>query len=534
MFFAPIIAAAALFATPSGDSADRARVLAAESTRIELIRKLTPSVVCVFNKGEQGGGGSGVLIDSEGYGLTNFHVVAGMLKERKGDIGLAGGELVEIEVLGIDTGGDVAMFKADPARVRAIATMGDSSELRVGDYTLALGNPFGLADDFTPTVTYGIISGLHRFQPGVRGALTYTDCIQVDTSINPGNSGGPLFDMSGRLVGINGRIAIEERSRVNVGVGFAITINQIKRFMPMLRAGIPVQHAVAGFTVRDQALKVLVDEIEDRSQPQREGLARGDELVRFAGCDINSANDYLNVLGTLPADWPVEVVYRRGDEVRKFEMRLAAAPLPKLTRDAPSKARAAFSPYDPHPVTRKANRRAVRRTIEMFQHATNSDRVKSELGGVHVVGLRTLTTAKHADPEKLEWTVKQSDSPTKGDSEVPDAVEAAIWASLFFADAKAETDDLHVVASDLVRGSIAVVLEQKNANGPAYRLSFEDQSGDLLAIEFKHEKTGTTFRYEYGDYRSSGAMRLPHERWIYRGREQFAEDRFEKVTVLRK
>lgn len=519
--------------SPEG-SADRARVLAAQTARIQTIRKLSPTVACVFNKGEQGGGGSGVIIDADGYGLTNFHVVAGMLKERKGDIGLAGGRLIEMEVLGIDPGGDVAMFRIDPKEVSETAILGDSDELTVGDYTLALGNPFGLADDYSPTVTHGIISGLHRFQPGVRGALTYTDCIQVDTSINPGNSGGPLFDMAGRLVGINGRISVEERSRVNVGVGFAITINQIKRFMPMLRAGIATPHAAAGFTVRDQALKVLVDEIENDSAARLAGLRRGDELIRFAGRDIRCANDYLNVLGALPANWPVEVVYRRGEEVRCFDVRLAAMPLPKLTRDAPGHPKPSFDPYGPHPVTSKANRRAVRRAIDLFQHATNSKRVIDELGGVHARGARVLTGAADGSADKVDWKVALDVSLTSDAPAIPDEIEARVWATLFRAKSRSDRDAFEVIASDEVRDRIAVVLEQEVADGPPRRLAFDDETGDLLAVEFKHEGTGLSFRYEYGEFKTAGALRMPHARWIYRGKDLFAEDRFEEVTVLRK
>ena len=110
-----------------------------------------------------------------------------------------------------------------------------------------MGNPFSLATDFTPTVTFGLISGVNRYQPPEgKGLLEYTDCIQIDTSINPGNSGGPLFNMQGELIGINGRGSFEKRGRVNSGVGYAISINQIKNFLGHLQAGIDTDHATLG------------------------------------------------------------------------------------------------------------------------------------------------------------------------------------------------------------------------------------------------------------------------------------------------
>ncbi|GIS58719.1 MAG: hypothetical protein CM1200mP2_09440 [Planctomycetaceae bacterium] len=108
-------------------------------------------------------------------------------------------------IVGIDPTGDVALVKLLGRDDFPHAQLGDSDKLKVGDWTFAMGNPFLLATDFQPTVTYGIVSGLHRYQyPGPGTILEYTDCIQVDTSINPGNSGGPLFSAGGQLVGING------------------------------------------------------------------------------------------------------------------------------------------------------------------------------------------------------------------------------------------------------------------------------------------------------------------------------------------
>ena len=136
--------------------------------------------------------------------------------------------LYDAVIVGIDPTGDVALIKLFGRDDFPVATLGDSDQLAVGEACYAMGNPFLLATDFSPTVTYGIISDLHRYQGPAGTFLEYTDCIQVDASINPGNSGGPLFSATGDLVGINGRGSFEKRGRVNSGAGYAISINQIK------------------------------------------------------------------------------------------------------------------------------------------------------------------------------------------------------------------------------------------------------------------------------------------------------------------
>src|SRR5262249_44586718 len=133
--------------------------------------------------------------------------------------------------------------------------------------------------------------------------LEYTDCIQVDTSINPGNSGGPLFNTDGELIGINGRGSFEKRGRVNSGVGYAISINQIKNFMGHLRAGLDTDHATLGALVQSENVegegtssRLLVNSIIEDCDAHRRGLDEGDELVSFAGRPMSSVNQYKNVL----------------------------------------------------------------------------------------------------------------------------------------------------------------------------------------------------------------------------------------------
>jgi serine protease Do len=303
------------------------RVQEAENKRIALIAKVSPSVVAIFGPGGNGGG-SGVLISDDGYTLTNFHVVAGAGITMK--CGLANGVLYDAVLVGVDKVGDVALIKLLPEKEGdkfPFAVLGNSENVQVGEYSLAMGNPFLLATDFTPTVTFGIVSGVHRYQyPDAGNMLEYTDCIQVDTSVNPGNSGGPLFDMNGELIGINGRISLEKRGRVNVGVGYAISINQIKNFLPQLRAGMETDHASLGMSVESNTEEGRLGRLTVQKiilgDTTRRGVARGDELVNFAGRPLRSVNQFKNVLGIYPKGWRLPLEYVHGGEKRKVLVRL--------------------------------------------------------------------------------------------------------------------------------------------------------------------------------------------------------------------
>jgi serine protease Do len=303
------------------------RVLDAEAKRIAAIEKVRPAVVAVFAKGGQGGG-SGVLIDKEGFALTNFHVVqpAGPVMK----CGLADGILYDAVLVGLDKVGDVALIKLlqKDGKPFPFAEMGDSDKVKAGESSLAMGNPFLLATDFTPTITYGIVSGVHRYQyPEGKGFLEYPDCIQIDTSINPGNSGGPLFNMDGQLIGINGRGSFDKRGRVNSGVGYAISINQIKNFLGHLHAGIDTDHATLGAAVEtskedETGYKMVVRSILDNCDARRRGLELGDEVIDFAGRPISSVNHFKNVVGIYPKGWRLPLTYRHNNEKKEVLVRL--------------------------------------------------------------------------------------------------------------------------------------------------------------------------------------------------------------------
>ena len=296
------------------------QVIAAERHRIEVVRKITPATIVIFDS-TGAGGGSGVLISSDGYALTNYHVTAPCGPAMK--CGLPDGRLYDAVIVGIDPPGDVALIKLLGREDFPSAELGDSDRVQMGDWVYVAGNPFLLADDFQPSVSYGIVSGTHRYQYPAGTLLEYADCIQTDAAINPGNSGGPLYDSEGRLIGINGRGSFEKRGRVNVGVGYAISINQIKRFLSHLKSGRVVDHASLGTTVTTASDgRPIIDEVMLDSDAYRRGLRYGDELLAFDGRELSSANAFKNALGTYPAGWTVPIEFMSKASLVKARVRL--------------------------------------------------------------------------------------------------------------------------------------------------------------------------------------------------------------------
>jgi serine protease Do len=337
-----IVTVTLVFLAAGFANAADAIVSKAEQRRVDVLKKISPAVVAIFGNGGQGGG-SGVVISADGYALSNFHVTSG-----SGDFmkcGLNDGVLYDAVIVGIDPTGDVALIKLLGRDDFPFATIGDSNKVQVGDWAYAIGNPFLLATDFHPTVTYGIVSGVHRYQYPAGSFLEYADCIQVDSSINPGNSGGPLFNDDGELVGINGRGSFEKRGRVNSGAGYAISINQIMHFLDHLRSGRIVDHATLGATVTsDGDGRVVVASVLESSEAYRRGLRLDDEIVSFAGRNIRSVNQFKNVLGIYPKGWRLPLTYRREELKYSIQARLRGVhtKAEMMPKQAPGR------PKDPH------------------------------------------------------------------------------------------------------------------------------------------------------------------------------------------
>ena len=312
-------------------------VVAEELRRIEVSANASRTAVAIF--AGDAGGGSGVLVSADGYALTNFHVVqpAGVAMK----CGLSDGRLYDAVLVGLDPTGDVALVKLLGRDDFPFAELADSDAVRVGDACFTAGNPFLLATNFQPSIAWGIVSGVHRYQFPAGTILEYTDCLQVDAAINPGNSGGGLFDGEGRLIGVNGRASFEKRGRVNVGVGYAISSNQILNFLGSLKGGRVVDHATLGATVATSFDgKVVVSDILESSDAYRRGLRYDDEIVAIADRPIRTVNAFKNVLGTLPAGWQVPLVVRREGRRMEFVVRLAgvhsAVELAKIAGEQPA------------------------------------------------------------------------------------------------------------------------------------------------------------------------------------------------------
>ena len=298
------------------------RVAKAEQERIAAVNRAMPSTVSVFVPGG-GGGGSAVLISPDGFALTNFHVSSPAGTYMR--CGLSDGRIYDAVIVGVDPVGDLAMIKLLGRDDFPFAEMADSLKAQVGQWCMVIGNPFLLNTNLKPSVSWGILSGVGRYQYPSGTLLEYADCFQTDATVNPGNSGGPLYDSRGDVLGIVGRCSFEKRGRVNVGVGYAISIQQAKNFLGDLHSGRIVDHATLGATVAtDPEGGVRVSNMLESSDAYRRGLRYGDEILRIDGRSVSTANQVQNILATFPAMWRVKLTYRNEDGIVDTLVRLAS------------------------------------------------------------------------------------------------------------------------------------------------------------------------------------------------------------------
>ena len=278
------------------------------------------------NQGPREGLGSGVIFDaSEGLIITNDHVIKGAdeiivtFNDRRE---------VEAELVGTDPQTDLALLKVDTRDLREIR-LAKTGEARVGDYVIAVGNPFGLSS----TVTSGIISALGRDQ---RSGDNYSNYIQTDASINPGNSGGALVNSKGELIGIN--TAILSRSGGNNGIGFAVPIRTVKNVMAQLRENGEVKRGRIGVIIQNvtpdlrEALNLksldgaFVAEVGKDTPAEKAGLQAEDIIIEFNGEEILDNNDLRNLVGLLQPGTRASVTYLRDGKRRTTRINVEAAP----------------------------------------------------------------------------------------------------------------------------------------------------------------------------------------------------------------
>ena len=265
------------------------------------------------------GAGSGVIISKDGYMLSNNHVVEGATEVT---VTLSNKQEYAAKVIGTDPKTDLAVLKIAADQDLPSAALGDSEQLKVGDWVVAIGNPFGL----NHTVTSGIVSAKGR----VIGAGPYDDFIQTDASINPGNSGGPLFNLSGQVVGINTAIIPQGQ-----GIGFAIPIDTAKPLIPQLVSNGEITRGYLGVNIQDitpelakamhitEAKGALVADVVPGSPAAKSGIERGDIITNFAGKTINESHDLPIKVAATPVGEEVLVTVMRDGKEKQLAVTVA-------------------------------------------------------------------------------------------------------------------------------------------------------------------------------------------------------------------
>jgi len=269
--------------------------------------------------------GSGVIVDAaRGFVLSNHHVVA---RAESVMVTLKDNRRFEAEVLGSDPGTDIALLRIEAEGLAALA-LGDSDALAVGDFVIAIGNPFGLGQ----TVTSGIVSALGRSGINVEG---YEDFIQTDASINPGNSGGALVNLHGELVGIN--TAIIGPAGGNVGIGFAVPVNIATAVMLQLAEHGEMQRGKIGVMIQDLTpdlvealdlgteLGALVSRVESGSPAETAGIQAGDVIVAVDGTKVESSRDLRNSIGLIRVGEEIAIDVLREQREIRLDVRVGGA-----------------------------------------------------------------------------------------------------------------------------------------------------------------------------------------------------------------
>ena len=238
--------------------------------------------------------GSGVILNEKGYILTNYHVIEG---HEKILVRLSNQRSFFADVIGVDSGTDLAVIKINSFRRLPQPVFGSSTEISVGQWVMAIGNPYGLQG----SVTVGVVSGVHRSNLGI---ATYENFLQTDAAINPGNSGGPLINLRGEIVGINTSVAA-----LGSGVGFAIPIDIALRISSELINKGSVQRGWIGlgvqemtpalflaFKVYDSKEGILVNNVENNTPAKKAGIRRGDIILKYNGRHVRSVKDFQSMV----------------------------------------------------------------------------------------------------------------------------------------------------------------------------------------------------------------------------------------------
>lgn len=280
----------------------------------------------------QEGLGTGFIIDKEGYILTNNHVVE---EADKITVTLSDKKEYEARIVGLDSKTDLALIKIDGAKDLKPLALGDSDKLEVGDWVVAIGNPFGLDN----TVTAGIVSAKYRRN---LNSASYEDYIQTDAAINQGNSGGPLMNTDGEVIGINS--SIYSQTGGSIGIGFAIPINMAKNLLPQLKTG-KVVRGYMGVYIQDitsdlkekMGLKdtegALIGDITKGGPADKAGLKAEDVIIAFDGKEVNDSDELRLIVSSTTVGKDVKVDVLREGEKKTFNLQVGELQETEETED---------------------------------------------------------------------------------------------------------------------------------------------------------------------------------------------------------
>ena len=303
----------------SGDSLSVAEIYERSAKAVVEITTSARQETPFGGEGTQQAQGSGFVYDDEGHVITNQHVVAGATSAK---VTFSDGSSYDAEVVGTDPSTDLAVLKVDaPASALEPLALADSGELAVGEGVVAIGSPFGLEQ----TVTAGIVSALNR-QITAPNNFAIDNAIQTDAAINSGNSGGPLLDLNGNVIGVNSQI--ESQSGGNVGVGFAVPSNTVKRIADALISDGKVEHAYLGVSTEDveNVSGASIAEVRAGTPAERAGLESGDVVTAIDGEEISSADELRRAIDAQKPGDEVELSVRRGDGTETVTVTLGTRP----------------------------------------------------------------------------------------------------------------------------------------------------------------------------------------------------------------